>query len=37
MVELYLDQLQDLFWRVDNPRVRGEDAPKLEIMKDDKG
>ena len=37
MVELYLDNLIDLFWLVDNPRARPTDAPKLEIKKDDKG
>jgi hypothetical protein len=36
MVELYLDNLIDLFWKLDNPRDRGE-GPKLEIKKDDKG
>lgn len=36
MVELYMDNLIDLFWRVDNPRERAE-PPKLEIKKDDKG
>lgn len=37
MVELYLDSLEDLFWRVENPRARQDDAPKLEIKKDDRG
>ena len=37
MVEVYLDQLRDLFWRIANPRGRPEDAPKLDIKKDDKG
>lgn len=36
MVELYLDNLIDLFWRMDNPRDRSE-GPKLEIKKDEKG
>jgi len=36
MVELYLDNLIDLFYRLDNPRDRSE-GPKLEIKKDDKG
>lgn len=36
MVELYLDNLMDLFWRLDNPRDRS-DGPKLDIKKDDKG
>ncbi|RYG56605.1 hypothetical protein EON66_02485 [archaeon] len=36
MVELYLDNLIDLFYKVDNPRERGE-PPKLDIKKDDKG
>lgn len=37
MVELYNDGLEDLLWRADNPRARVEDAPRLEIKKDDKG
>lgn len=36
MVELYLDNLIDLFYKVENPRERA-DPPKLEIKKDDKG
>jgi hypothetical protein len=36
MVELYLDNLIDLFHKVDNPRDRA-DPPKLDIKKDDKG
>jgi hypothetical protein len=37
MVELYLDNLIDLYWLVDNPRARPGEAPKLEIKKDEKG
>ena len=37
MVELYLDSLEDLFFKLDNPRARPDDVPKLEIKKDDKG
>jgi len=36
MVELYLDNLIDLFWKMDNPRDRSE-GPKLDIKKDEKG
>ena len=35
MVELYLDGLEDLFWKLD--AARGAEPPKLEIKKDDAG
>ncbi len=37
MVELYLDVLVDLLWAAEHPRGRPEDAPKLEIKKDERG
>jgi len=37
MVELYLDVLVDLIWLTEHPRARPEDAPKLEIKKDERG
>lgn len=37
LVELYLDALEDLAHRAEHPRGRPEDAPKLEIKRDERG